>query len=208
MIRVSKLLIAFGALSLILASAVPSDAQCAKIKDGTITAKDGVTVLTTGFDQWGYNYQAHMFNGLYENYTRPFPPVTESSVNLIMKWSDEWIANVDCDGDGKLDRGLDVKAGTGPTGISRGWLTNHMEGDCTNAAGELEHFTYFTKIVWVGPATDPDPWADKRIWGEYAIIEEVSNNAPPNGDPGTCGGTNGGDRTKLVNPAGLGFYTK
>ena len=37
---------------------------CTKIQDGTLVGSDG-SVLETGYDQWGYNYQAHMFNGLY-----------------------------------------------------------------------------------------------------------------------------------------------
>ena len=188
--------------------------ECNTIKSGIITDIKG-HIVQLGYDQWGYNYQAHMFNGLYDNYSRPTDPVTSGEVNLIMKWSDEWIANVDCDGDRKLDRGLDVKAPIEPPvnppplsgANSKGWLTNHMEGASTGSTGEMEHYTYFTKIVWVGPAGPSDPWAGKRIWGIFAIIEEVSNNAPPEGDPGLCGGTNGGDRSKLVNPAGLGFYT-
>jgi len=58
------------------------------------------------------------------------------------------------------------------------------------------HYTYFVKIVWVGPALTPDPWASVRIWGEFAIIEEVTN------DPHA--GMHGVNRTSLVNPAGLG----
>lgn len=172
-----------------------SQSQCAKIKDGTIVDIAGNPV-TLGYDKFGYNYQAHMFNGLYENYSRPDPPVTESDTNLIMKWSDDWLSNTDCNGDGKLDRG-----GPGGGGISRGWLTNHMEGDYIGDDGESHHWTYFVKIVWVGPAPAdvPDPWAGKRIWGQYAVIEEVTD------DP--YAGLHGVDRTRLVTPAGFGFWT-
>lgn len=187
----------------------PSFALCAKIKDGTIT-DSASNIVTLGYDQYGYNYQAHMFNGLYDNYTRPNPPVTSGGVNLMMKWSDDWLANVDCNGNGKLDRGLDVKTGA-ITGTSMGWLTNHMEGDCDAGNGETEHYTYFVKIVWVGPEIiSPDPWGGdvsvegKRIWGEYAIIEEVVNNSPPLGDPGVCSASYG--RSWLVHPAGFGPY--
>jgi len=177
--------------------AEPAFAQCAKIKDGTIIDSAGNPV-SLGYDKYGYNYQAHMFNGLYENYSRPTDPVTESDTNLIMKWSDDWLSNMDCTGDGKFDRG-----GAGSTtGISKGWLTNHMEGDYLGDDGEMHHYTYFVKIVWVGPAPpapEPDPWAGKRIWGQYAIIEEVSN------DP--YAGFHGVDRSKLVNPAGFGYWT-
>ena len=99
----TKTIILLAALLLLL-TASTAFSQCAKIKDGTINDSTGNTI-TLGFDKWGYNYQAHMFNGLYENFSRPPVPVTESNTNLIMKWSDDWLSNLDCDGDHKLDRG-------------------------------------------------------------------------------------------------------
>lgn len=182
--------------------AIPASAQCVKIKDGTLVAGNGAP-LTLGFDQWGYNYQAHMFNGLVENYSRPADPVTEGTENLVMKWSDDWLANVDCNQDGKLDRGLDPKTGLS-TGTSLGWTTNHFEGDYLGNDGEYHHYTYFVKIVYVGPAPTPDPWGGdvsvggKRIWGVYAIVEELQND-----EYGQYGG-----RLKFVSklvPPGLGL---
>ncbi len=196
-----KAIVAFTML-LILGIAVPVFAAdaCRTIQSGQITDSYG-NPLATGYDKWGYNYQAHIFNGLYQNYVRPMPPVTEGTENLVMKWSDEWLANKDCDGDGKLDRGLDAKTGISD-GISKGWCTNHFEGDYLGADGEYHHYTYSVKIVWVGPApvVGADPWADKRIWGQYAVIEEVNN------DP--YAGFHGVTRDSLVNPAGLGYWTK
>ena len=58
----------------------------ATIQDGTITDVNG-NPITVGYDIWGYNYQAHMFYGFYENNLRPEIPVTEGTM-LIMKWSD------------------------------------------------------------------------------------------------------------------------
>jgi hypothetical protein len=184
-----------------LSMATPALAQCAKIQSGTITDING-NVVITGYDQYGYNYQAHMFNGLYDNFARPTPPVTSGDVNLIMKWSDDWLANQDCNGDHKLDRGLNFKTGVS-TGTSMGWLTNHMEGDCLTSSGDSIHVTYFVKIVWVGPAViSPDPWEGKRIWGVYAVIEEVGED--PSG--GVCLGTRGLNKSSLVSPAGFGAY--
>lgn len=190
-----KKVLALLAVAVLIFSLAPAlQAQCTKIKDGTLLDSNGNT-LTLGYDKYGYNYQAHMFNGLLENYTRPITPVTESDTNLIMKWSDEWLSNQDCTADGKLDRG-----GAGASGnTSKGWLTNHMEGDYLGDDGEMHHWTYFVKIVYVGPAEFPDSWADKRIWGLYAIIEEITN------DP--YGKLHGVDRSKLVNPAGFGYWT-
>ena len=114
-------------LVLVLIIAVPVAAkkpdECTTIKDGTLVDSTGAP-LVLGYDQWGYNYQAHMFNGLYENNARPDPPVTESDTQLQMKWNDAWLSNKSCDGDNLLDRhyGYDSYIGSGA------WLTNHQWG--------------------------------------------------------------------------------
>ena len=187
-----KLIISVAALTaLSISYGATAGSTCSKIKDGTIFDTKG-NVISVGYDQWGYNYQAHMFNGLYDNFSRPMPPIDGGEVNLIMKWSDDWLSNQDCDGDGKLDRGGDG------SGSSKGWLTNHEEGDYLGDDGEYHHYTYFVKIVYDGGAACASG-SDSCIWGLYTIIEEVYN------DP--YGGAHGVDRSKLVNPAGLGYYT-
>lgn len=134
---------------------------CATIDDGTITDVNGNTIVK-GYDQWGYNYQAHMFNGFADNYSRPTVPVT-SGDKLIMKWSDAWLANVDCNGDGKLDRGLVDGV---VNGTSMGWLTNHYNGT-VDVNGKTKRYTDFYKIVWTGPGSP--------LWGQYTVIQEVWN---------------------------------
>lgn len=103
-------------------------------QSGSILDANG-GVIKVGYDQWGYNYQAHMFNGLYENYSRPATVVTEGTENLVMN----------------------PKTGVS-TGTSMGWVTNHFEGDYTGSDGEQHHYTYFAKIAYVGPAQSPDPF--------------------------------------------------
>jgi hypothetical protein len=114
-----------------------------------------------------------------------------------MKWSDNWLSNQDCTSDTKLDR-------DGTSNVSKGWLTNHLEGDCLLEDGSSIHLTYFAKIVFVGdaPVGTTDPWGAQRIWGVYAIIEEVGED-PTNG---VCLGTKGLVRIALANPAGFGAY--
>lgn len=171
---------------LVLAVSLPSrtvafaaDAQggCATIAGGTITDNAG-NPLSVGFDQYGYNYQAHLFVGTFDSVDRQidgtYYGTTGDFVNdaLIMKWSDAWLASVDCNHDGKLDRGLvDGQVG----GTSRGWLTNEINGDYSDASG-THHYTEFTKIVWVGPGGD--------LWGEYTILQDVYND-PAAGSHGT-----------------------
>ena len=169
-------------------------AECAKIKDGTITATSGAT-LTLGYDQFGYNYQARLFNGTYDSSDRVLDgkywgaDADYADDSLIMKWSEDWLSNQDCDNDGKLDRG--------DSGTSMGWTTNHVEGDYIGVDGDSHHYTYQVKIVFDNGAACAAAQST-CVWGLYNIIEEVYN------DPD--GGYHGVDRSRLGNPAGLGFY--
>jgi hypothetical protein len=175
---------------------------CTTIQSGTLVASDG-SVIETGYDEWGYNYQAHMFNGTYCDAYRDAAwcqPYAEDE--LMMKWNDAWLSNTDCDGDGLLDRhyGFDSYIGSGA------WLTNHMKGTYEDENGNPCQWTYFVKIV-AAPADatqENGNWynADGTligpvIWGEFAIIQEISN------DP--CAGEHG---VQFVSPdhAGLGGW--
>lgn len=153
----------FALALVVVPSFAAKPSACATIQGGTITDSAGNPV-TVGYDQYGYNYQAHMFNGYADNYSRPAVLAT-SGDKLIMKWSDAWMANVDCDGDGKLDRGL--VNGQLTDGISKGWLTNHYNGSYEDEDGNVQHYTDFIKIVWTGPGSP--------LWGQYSIIQEVWN---------------------------------
>ncbi len=101
--------------------------DCTRIQDGTLV-DSASNLISIGYDQWGYNYQAHMFNGFYDNYARPANLVTEGPW-LMMKWSDEWLSNSDCNDDGKLDRGYSCDPeNAGSSGCYGAWLTNHERG--------------------------------------------------------------------------------
>jgi hypothetical protein len=175
--------------------------QCTTIQSGDLVASDG-SVITTGFDQWGYNYQGLMFKGGYCDAYRDAAwcqPYAED--NLIMKWNDAWLSNKDCDGDGFLDRHYGFVSYIG----SGAWLTNHQSGEY-DVAGKNCKWNYFTKIVaapndatltggvwYSSDGTEIGP----AIWGEFATIQEIYN------DP--CSGSHG----KLyVSPdrAGLGNW--
>jgi len=161
-------------VALLLVAAVASANSpdgCATIRDGTITDSAGNPVLL-GFDQFGYNYQAHLFVGTYDSVDRNLDGTywgyTGDFVDdeLIMKWSDDWLSNKDCDGNGKLDRGIPPFPNDN---VSRGWLTNDVNGDYdSDGDGSQDaHYTLFEKIVWVGPGGS--------LWGEYEVIQEVYN---------------------------------
>ena len=173
--------------------------KCTTIQDGTLLASDG-DVITVGYDEWGYNYQAHLFNGGYcdayrdATWCQPY-----KDVNLMMKWNDAWLSNKDCDGDGLLDRhfGFDSYIGSGA------WLTNHQWGSDVDEDGNVYNWYYFVKIVAAPADAFPEGgyWytADgteigEVIWGDFAIIQQVEN------DPGA--GIHG---LQYKSPASPGF---
>jgi len=178
--------------------------------------------LVIGYDAYGYNYQAHMFKGSYTNSYlggAGFPPyegdddtyLAENSdaanhwawpyrdVQLTMKWNDAWISNKDCDGDGKLDRhsGYDSYIGSGA------WLTNHQSGEYEDVDSNICKWNYFVKIV-AAPAdayvadgiwyTADGTEIGEVIWGEFAIVQQVENDA--------CLGLHG---AQYISPSGPGL---
>lgn len=174
--------IAFGVyLFLILVSlGGTSFAQCTTIQDGTLLTSDGRTI-ETGYDQWGYNYQAHIFNGKYcDAYQNAAWCQEWANDDLEMKWNDAWLSNSDCDGDEKLDRHYGFASYKG----SGAWLTNHQKGAYVDDNGKKQRWTNFVKIV-AAPADailSGGVWyaADgseigPAIWGEFAVIQEVYN---------------------------------
>lgn len=194
----SSVLLLVLALVLCMVSVVSAapKVQCTTIQSHALTdTKNNPLIL--GYDQWGYNYQAHMFNGFYDNYTRPTIPVNEGD-RLEMKWNDAWLSNTDCDGDGKLDRhyGYPTYRGSGA------WLTNHQSGTYEDS-GKACHWTYFVKIVaapsdatkiggnWV---TSGGVEIGPILWSDFAIIQEVYND--------DCAGENG---LLYKSPASPGF---
>lgn len=142
-------------------TASAKNTSCTTIRSGTLVDTAG-NPISLGYDQYGYNYQAHMFNGYYGNFSRPGTPVT-SGPKLIMKWSQAWLANVSCDGNNTLDRGL----GTSSPGTSEGWLTNEYIEKYVGSDGKTHTYTEFDKIVYVGPGGD--------LWGDYTVIQTVIN---------------------------------
>lgn len=167
--------------------------ECATIQGGTIFASTG-ELITTGYDQFGYNYQAHMFKGRYCDADRELGGPS-STVKLVMKWNDAWLSNKDCDGDELLDR-PDPYKGSGA------WCTNHM-WETYEVNGTVCEWDYFVKIV----AVPVDAVLTAGIWytidgveigpvewGSFAVILRVYN------EP--CGGVEG---IEYLSPCGPGL---
>jgi len=204
----------------------PDKPECTKIQDGVLMySVDHYFAgqpLTVGYDLFGYNYQAHMFSGSYANIYLGgggFPPYTGDDAaylaenptvvnhwawpyrdtQVLMKWDQDWLANVDCDNDGKLDRHYGSASYIG----SGAWETNHMWGEYEQD-GKVCHWDYFTKIIAVpSDATKVDGvWYNNAdgveigpdIWGAFATIQTVEN------DP--CAGING---IQYISPDHPGF---
>lgn len=166
----------------LLAFTAPSFAEqaCTTIQSGLLVNSVDET-LTTGYDDWGYNYQARIFNGKYcDAYRNAAWCQPYSEVDLEMKWNDAWLSNQDCDGDGKLDRHYGFASYLG----SGAWLTNHLKDVYLDGNGKKQRWSYFVKIV-AAPADatlEGGTWfaADgseigPEIWEEFAIIQEVYN---------------------------------
>ncbi|MDP2915373.1 MAG: hypothetical protein Q8O91_07965 [Candidatus Aminicenantes bacterium] len=184
------------------------DASAQKQKCTTI--QDGILVYTsshflagqpikTGFDIFGYNYQAHLFIGYYANaylgrdgfppyegdtaaYLEKYPDAASKwywpyrDTTVSMKWNDEWLSNQDCNKDGLLDRPDDF----GGTYIGSGaWETNHQSGTYTDASGNECHWTYFVKII----AAPKNGHIVRSFydWNYDGVQEEVDFWAAPNG---------------------------
>jgi hypothetical protein len=190
-----------GGLTVATALAAPPNGpggKCTTIQSGELLGSDG-SLITVGYNSWGYNYQAHLFNGMYCDayhdaaWCQPY-----KDVELNMKWNDAWLSNADCDGDGLLDRHFGFSSYIG----SGAWETNHQKGSY-ELDGRTCHWEYFVKII-AAPAdayTEAGVWyaADGTeigpdIWGEFAIIQQVEN------DP--CGGIHG---LQYLSPDHAGF---
>ena len=141
---------------------------CTTIQSGELVNSTGETI-ETGYNDFGYNYQAHMYNGDYYG----------DGSHLIMKWNDAWLSNKDCDDDGLLDRhlGYDTYIGSGA------WLTNHYTETYYIDGVECEYDEFIKIIAPPATATLTDGiWYNADgveigpvIWGQFAIIQYIIN---------------------------------
>jgi len=119
----------------------------------------GVVLAAGGFDQYGYNDTARIFNGTGEswslakglpaNYLGIYAPD-----KLVMKWNAEW------------DRGNAENWANPPYDA---WENNEWNGNVKDGSGAVWHY----KIKWVGDySADPSliPEGGYGIWGQFAVI--------------------------------------
>lgn len=175
--------------------------KCTTIQSGELLNSVN-EVIETGYDVWGYNYQANMFNGTYcDAYRNAAWCQDYKDIELSMKWNDAWLSNKDCSDDGLLDRHHGHASYIG----SGAWLTNHMAGEYEED-GKTCKWTYFTKIVAApdDAKVDGGIWYSAEgdeigpaIWGSFATVQTVENDS--------CAGINGVQYKSPLTP-GFGFY--
>lgn len=112
-----------------------------------------------GFDQFGYNRTARIFNGTGESWALAKGlPANYLGINapdkLVMKWNAEW------------DRGNAEQWTKGPYAA---WENNEWNGNVAGGSGSVWHY----KMVWVGDYTKDSsliPAGGYGIWGQFAVI--------------------------------------
>lgn len=117
----------------------------------------------TGFDEYGYNDTARLFNGTGESWSlaKGLPADylgAYAKDKLVMKWNAEW------------NRGNAEGWVNGPY---KAWETNEWNGvGVEGGSGAVWHY----KIIWVGDyVADPSLIPDAEdgaygIWGQFAVI--------------------------------------
>lgn len=145
-----------------------------------------VSKANAGFDQFGYNDTARVFNGTGESWSLAKGlPADYLGIyapdKLVMKWNAEW------------DRG-NAEGWSNPPYDA--WENNEWNGMVKDGSGAVWHY----KIVWVGDYTaDPSliPDGGYGIWGQFAVIMDQGKD--PSFGPGHLWFTH-------ANPTGYGAY--
>lgn len=114
-----------------------------------------------GFNEFGYNYNANIFNGLADGIDKKLDgkvwgDPTYANDKLVMKWNEKWD---ECNAAG----------GTVEAACAGAWENNEWNGMVPSGSGE--RWSY--KIIWVGPALENSPyWAEGgyAIWNVYEVI--------------------------------------
>ena len=117
-----------------------------------------LTNASAGFDDYGYNDVAGIFNGSADGVDRiPDGKVwgdsTYANDHLVMKWSKAWD---------------EAKYGGAPW-TPDAWIDNEWNGMVPGGSGEVWHY----KIIWVGSdGANSEYWqpGGYPIWGNYEVI--------------------------------------
>lgn len=144
------------------------------------------TAFAAGFDEYGYNDVANIFNGTGASWSLAKGLPADylgiySNDKLVMKWNSEWV------------RG-NAEGWSNPPYAA--WENNEWNGAFPGGSGAVWHY----KIVWVGNYTaDPSliPDGAYGIWGQFAVI--MDQGIDPSYGPGHLWFAH-------ANPNGYGSY--
>lgn len=124
-----------------------------------VMAAPAMAATGKGFNEFGYNYSARIFNGPADGVDKVLDgkvwgDPTYANDQFVMKWNAEW------------DRG-NAEAWAKPPYAA--WETNEWNGKAPGGSGWIEH----VKIIWVGADLETGPyWRDGGypIWGQFEVI--------------------------------------
>ncbi len=128
---------------------------------GQPQAVEQLAAVGGGYDQYGYNDKARIFQGPADGVDRNLDGMvwgdpTYAKDTLVMKWNSQWDA---CN-----DAGNNSEAA-----CAGAWINNEWNGAKAGGSGETWHY----KIIWVGPQGVNSPrWQDggEPVWGSYEIL--------------------------------------
>lgn len=132
---------------------------------------NNITALQKGgFDEFGYNYEARIFNGKADGVDKildgmVWGDATYANDKLVMKWSKAW----------------DDARFNGAPWTPDAWEDNEWNGKFPGGSGQIWHY----KIIWVGPDLENSPYwrpGGYEVWGEFEVIMDQGQD--PNAGPG------------------------
>ncbi|WP_252743333.1 hypothetical protein [Thermococcus alcaliphilus] len=128
----------------------------------------GALVSAGGFDEFGYNYKARLFNGWYGYYDRSIEGGWVSGTGdawLIMKWSKDWIPMEDEPVGAWVTNHWIWYSNDYNESTWYGWATRIQWNENTqpNAKYRIEEFMKIMKV-----SDDPEAWAEYEAGGAYS----------------------------------------
>lgn len=151
----TRKLLSLGAAGLLLACAVEPPTQPAADRAPSLA------VTGNGFDEYGYNRTARIFNGAADGVDKVLDGAYWGNTDyandkLLMKWTADW------------DRG-NAEGWSDPAGYPGAWISNEWNGKVKGGSRETWHY----KIQWLGPCgADGTPLPDGGycVWGLFEVI--------------------------------------
>ncbi len=144
----------------------PNEVPAALSVSNTCTLANGNTA-ERGFDEYGYNRCAHIFNGTFEGWCAAKGQVPDcagvaGSTNLIMKWNEEW------------DRGNATGWTAGPYAAN---LDNETRGTYLDGTPFSEHFMTRWDAGCVASGGTESSNGGQCIWGQFEILMDQGTEA-------------------------------